>query len=298
MDSVECFKIKLYKTAKPLDTSKWKAIKEISGIQSSGEPSSILADPFLLVKGDTLFLFYEDKKLFHNGVIAMISTEDLVNWSDPVIVLKESCHLSYPWVFEKEGSIYMIPETCGLNSVRLYRANSDLTEFEFVKTILKEDRKEGFSFSDSSIYEKDGLYCLMTTVNDGKNNILKLYVSTEWDGNYIEHPASPVCSNNKYGRNAGCLFELDGKLIRPAQDCENGYGNNVHLLAINKITLNEYNEVPMKENLLPTEQEFYKFGGHQFNCVKFKAHYIVATDAKEYHSFLIKRIMHKMGMFR
>lgn len=130
MDKVECFKIKLYKTTQPLDISKWESIKELSGIQSLGEPSSILADPFLFVKDGTLFLFYEDKKLFHNGVIAMISTKDLVSWTEPVVVLKESCHLSYPWVFEKNGSIYMIPETCGLNSIRENPGLVDLPDSE------------------------------------------------------------------------------------------------------------------------------------------------------------------------
>ena len=39
------------------------------------------------------------------------------------IVLAEPFHLSYPYVFEWQGSHYMIPESGAAKSVRLYRAS-------------------------------------------------------------------------------------------------------------------------------------------------------------------------------
>lgn len=296
----ECFKIKICKSDDLLNSENWQTVKEIK-CEAFGffrEPTTIVADPFLFVKDDTLYLFYENKKMYHNGVISMTKTVDLVHWSAPITVLEEQCHLSYPWVFEENGHTYMIPETCGLNSIRLYEGNENLTDFKFVKTLLVDDvgYDDGFSFSDSSFYIKDGIYYLMTTVNDGTNNILKLFVSNKIDGKYSEHPQSPVCSDNKYGRNAGSLFEYNGKLYRVAQDCEKRYGDNVNLLEVEKLDPYKYEEQVVRDNMICRDIPFYKEGGHQFNVVKFKDKYIIATDAKEYHSFIIPRILHKLGL--
>lgn len=301
MKKIECFKIRIEKTKKTFELSSGNIIKEIncSKYSSLMEPTTIVADPFLFVNNETLFLFYEDKRMYKNGVISMTSTKDLKNWSKPVVVLREECHLSYPWVFEEKGHIYMIPETCGLKEIRLYEGLPDLTSFKFVKTIMHDEKSytDGFSFSDSSIQKKDGIFYLMTTINDGKDNILKLYFSDKLEGGYKEHPMSPLYVGNKYGRNAGCLIEKDGKLLRVAQDCIERYGDNVHLLEITKISPTEYYEKSLRDNLLPTDIEFYREGGHQFNMVKFRDEYIIATDAKEYHMFCISRILKRLGFY-
>lgn len=302
MNKIECFKIQIIESNQVIDFSNFNSILQIKCSIFSGicEPTTIVADPFLFVKKDTLYLFYECKKMYHNGVISMIKTNDLVHWSKPVTVLKESCHLSYPWVFEENGHIYMVPETCILKEIRLYEGNNELSKFSYVKTILKDNKSYsmGFSFSDTSIYKVDKYYYLMTTINDGINNILKLYISDRLDGIYKEHPMSPICSNNKYGRNAGSLFELDGKLYRVAQNCENSYGDNVNILEIVDITTMRYKENIFKDNILPIDIQYYKKGGHQLNFVKFKEKNIIATDAKEYHYFILNRLLHRIGCYK
>lgn len=301
MKKIECFKVRICKADSIFDSENWMPIIDLVPKYNGlfAEPTTILADPFLFVKDDSLFLFYEDKKMYHDGVISMIKTTDLVHWTDPVVVLKESCHLSYPWVFEENGQIYMIPETSGLKSIRLYEANEDLTHFKFIKTILHDTDTfdGGFSFSDSSIFKLDNKYYLITTINNGCNNMLKLYVSNYFDGGYIEHPQSVITSNNKYARNAGSMFRWENQLFRVAQDCEYKYGDNVHLLTVTELTPDLYKERVLKENILSSHISFYKEGGHQFNFVNFKGKNIIATDAKEYHNFIFKRIMHKLWKY-
>ena len=124
----------------------------IKRIKSSSNPFCIhpvviVADPFLFVYKDELFLFYEEQiDLRGKGLIKMTKTKDLVRWSNPVIVLEESFHLSYPNVFEVNGDIYMMPETGHDLSIKLYKANNDLTKWTYHKTLL-----EGKNFVDSSI---------------------------------------------------------------------------------------------------------------------------------------------------
>lgn len=301
MKKVECFKIQLLESNRDFDLSKARSLLKIMCGKTSllNEPTSIVADPFLFVKQGTLYLFYEDKKLYHKGTISMTKTTDLLEWTAPVTVLEESCHLSYPWVFEEDGHVYMIPETCGLKEIRLYEADEKLQKFTYVKTILKDEiaYPNGFSFSDTSIYHNDDMYYLMTTVNDGKRNILKLYISDKFDEGYREHPMSPVSTDNMYGRNAGNLLEIDGQLYRVAQDCEKRYGDNVNLLVIKEMTKTSYHEQIVKKSIIPTEIPFYNEGGHQFNMVEFKEKHVFATDAKEYHYFMFDRILHRLGAY-
>lgn len=297
MNKIECFKIQL----STIENGKPKSILQIKNDRHTlfREPTIIVADPFLFAHNDALFLIYEQKKLRHNGTIMMTRTDDLEHWSEPVEVLREPFHLSYPWVFEKDEHIYMMPETCGDKSVRLYEAaGPDLTEFRLVKKLIgQDDDNLDFSFSDSSVVERDGMYYLFTTVRKGGVNQLRLFCSNEFMGEYHEHPKSPICVSNKYGRNAGHFTEYGGELYRFEQDCENGYGDNVHVSKVKTLSADDYQEDVVKENILDQNNAFYKFGGHQLNIAEFKGKTVIATDAKEYHYFLVNRVLKKVGIF-
>lgn len=298
MNKIECFKIQLF----TIENGKTQSILQIKNDRHPifREPTIIVADPFLFVHNNTLFLFYEQKKLRHNGTIMMMRTDDLEHWSEPIEVLQETFHLSYPWVFVQDGHIYMIPETCGDKSVRLYEANdTNLTGFRFVNKLIEQDDPDlDFSFSDSSIVEQDGKYYLFTTVRKRGANHLRLYCSNEFMGEYREHPKSPICVSNKFGRNAGQIMEYGDELYRFAQDCEKNYGDNVHILKVKKISEDDYQEDVVKENILDRRSKFYKFGGHQLNIVKFKDKTIIASDAKEHHWFMVNRVFSKLKLIK
>lgn len=305
LDVLECFKIQILKSKNEnyLDIHNYEPVHQIlcDRINVFAEPIMIAADPFLFVHNDRLFLFYEQKKLYHNGVLMMTSTMDLTDWTEPVMVLKEEFHLSYPWVFADNGHIYMIPETCGDGSIRLYEAADDsLTYFRFVKQLITQNPIDGLtmSFADTSVYKKKGIYYLHTSIGINHVNQLRLYFADNLFGPYTEHKDSPVSISLKYGRDAGCLFQYDGMLFRPAQDCELRYGDNVHLMKIEVLDSEIYRETLYKDNVLDTRLDFYKEGGHQFNIVEFKGYHILATDAKEYHSYYFNRLMHKLGKYR
>ena len=93
----------------------------------------IQADPFLFIRNNTLYLFYEVLRCGDKGCIMMVQTNDLKSWSEPVLVLKEPWHLSFPFVFEYNGEVYMIPESQECNEIRLYKANMNITSFSYVK---------------------------------------------------------------------------------------------------------------------------------------------------------------------
>ena len=301
MKITECFKIQILKGG----INEFPEIRHLSPIHQicnthsclSPYPKEIEADPFLFVKGDRLYLFYESKYYGQPGVIKMTSTKDLKTWTKPRTVLKEPFHLSYPFVFQEGDVIYMMPETSEAGEVRLYRAtDGSLSHFIQVATLLKqkEDQDIQVSYSDASVYKKDDKYYLMVTIMKNEVNHLLLYYADSLTGPYTEHPSSPLTKSMKYGRNAGCLLENDGKLYRVAQDCVNRYGDNVHLLTVDQMDERSYHESVLQDQMIPTDIPFYAEGGHQFNYVCFQDAMIVATDAKEYHKFRVAKVFRKI----
>ena len=274
-------------------------------IKDLWKPKPVLyqADSFLFVKGDELFLFYELQHWDNPGCIAMTKTKDLKTWTEPVIVLKEPFHLSFPYVFEDHGNIYMVPESQESDSIRLYKANEDLTQFEFVKTLLFQERKGGihYNYNDSHIYHKDGKYYLFTSYQKDWMYYQELFVTNDLlNGEFVKHPCSPICTSNEFGRNGGSLIQYGDKLLRVTQDCHQDYGDNISLLEITLINENAYKEQLFMQNVFQKNTIFID-GGHQLNIANFKGKYVYATDYKinkwawykPYISILVRLGLHK-----
>lgn len=247
---------------------------------------SILADPFLFVHNDELFLFYEhqDKFIGGKGRICMRKTKDLRTWTDEVTVLEEPFHLSFPNVFEEDGIIYMLPETGGGKYIGLYEAQDGTLEHWKLKKKLIEDDVPWY---DSDIYKKDGVYYLFTSRDDDIEQEQHLFVADSLFGPYKEHPCSPIYKGRDGGRNAGSIISYNGDLFRPVQGCLNSYGEQTSIMKIEMITPTEYEESLYKKNIYDTDNPIYKEGGHQFNPVEFNGRIVVATDyrVKNYNVF-------------
>lgn len=246
------------------------------------KPLLFQADPFMIVKGDELFLFYEFQHWDDPGYIVMTKTSDLKNWSKPITVLKEPFHLSFPYVFEDNGKIYMIPESQEDDSIRLYQANEGLTSFSYVRTMLMQERENGihYNFCDNHIYKKNGIYYLFTSYQKNWLYYQELYFTGDLlNGTFKKHPQSPICTSNEFGRNGGSLIQYGDRLLRVTQDCHQNYGDNISLFEITKLNESYYEEKLYKQNVFPQNSIFID-GGHQMNIAQFKGKSIFATDYK------------------
>ena len=242
------------------------------------EPVSVLADPFLFAHKGLLHLFYERQvRHYGKGSIYMRKTADLAHWSEEQEVLSEAWHLSFPFVFEAEGQVWLLPESGDSFKVQLYRATDDsLSSWKPEKTLLS-----GVKWRDSSLFQHGGVWYLFTTICDENPTALHLFTSDRLQGPYSEHPLSPVCRGKEYGRSGGCVFEIDGQLFRPAQNGLQGYGKQLSILRIDRLSPSEYSETLVKKDIINTELPFYKRGGHHFNLASFRGSAIVSTDARE-----------------
>lgn len=170
----------------------------------------------------------------------------------------------------------MMPESGEGGQLCLYRAKDEsLTRFELVKSLMVG------RYLDSVILERDGYYFLFTSDEQQyRQYVLHLFYSDTLEGPYTEHPLSPICSDTEYSRSGGRIIELEGKVCRVSQDCSNGYGDNVSLVSIDRLTPTEYKESLFCRNVFDRSCETFKGGGHHLTYVEYKGQYVIATDSK------------------
>jgi hypothetical protein len=210
--------------------------------------AAFVADPFMVrVQEDWLIFFEVFNQKKYQGEIAFARSKDGYNWDYHQIILAEDFHLSYPYVFEFESNWYMIPESCEANSVRLYKANNFPDKWEFVSEILV-----GSRFVDASILSFDGIWWLFVGVEPtdaSACNMLKLYYADSLFGDWVEHPMSPIVSDNlEISRPAGRIRLIDNRPIRFTQDCAVTYGHNVTAIRIDTLTKDDYAESKIQTN--------------------------------------------------
>lgn len=204
--------------------------REINNISST----LLMADPFLHQKDGKWYAFFEIMNEKHADI--GVAVEENGTWNYLGIALDETVHLSYPFIFEKNGITYMIPETKRHEQVRLYKSTQFPFHWELDKVLINHKR-----LVDNTLFEKNNVLYLFTTENEE----LRLYFSDSLHGNFTEHPMSPIRKGN-YTRSAGRVLQTDGKMFRFAQDHFGGYGRAVYGFTIDTISKTAY-----KETLLP-----------------------------------------------
>jgi hypothetical protein len=221
-----------------------------------------VADPFLLQHDDGYVMFFEVlSQRDGNGVIAMATSEDGVEWTYGAVVLDEPFHLSYPYVFQWAGETYMVPESAEALGVFLYRAERFPYEWVQARTLLRG------RYVDPSLIYKSGRWWLF--VAETQNDILRLFSAASLDDRFVEHPDSPLVVGNETGaRPAGRLLHFNGRLFRPSQDDAITYGRRICLFEILTLTPEEYREVPIHAEWEVYGAEWNAAGMHHLDTLE------------------------------
>lgn len=200
--------------------------------------ATFVADPFF-IRVNPWFMFFEVLRRDTNlGEIGLATSDDGFVWTYKQIVLREDFHLSYPYVFEWQETIYMIPETLGANAVCLYEAD------EFPLRWSRKARLLEGQYADPSIVRFNDLWWLFVCSTPYQHDTLRLYFAHDLTGLWREHPQSPIVRGDmRRARPAGRVVNKDNYLIRYAQDCVPRYGARVRAFDIVELTTTSYSEV-------------------------------------------------------
>lgn len=192
------------------------------------------ADPFPFFHGGRDYIFFED--LDHKtgkGIISVVEIAEDGTLGAAVPVLEEPWHLSYPFLMESDGEIWMVPEASLSGDVWIYRAVAFPWRWERHGALLN-----GLEAADATIVSHGGKFHMMAVVRDGVggySDTLSIWHADALLGPWRPHAANPVLIDDRTARPAGNFVVRDGKLLRPVQDCRNGYGAALSLARIDRL---------------------------------------------------------------
>ncbi|CAH2041889.1 unnamed protein product [Thlaspi arvense] len=126
--------------------------------------------PYITVmQGDVLYLIYFLKQKIHitmQGDIGVARSLDKgVTWQHIGTALDEDWHLSYPYVFDYNGQIYMLPEGSAKGELRLYRALNFPLQWTLEKVIMKKP------LVDPSLINHNGKYWIFGSDHSSLGNM-------------------------------------------------------------------------------------------------------------------------------
>ncbi|KAF5205735.1 glycosyltransferase family protein 64 protein C5-like [Thalictrum thalictroides] len=230
------------------DSAAWPVANPVvtcASVSEAGFPSNFVADPFLYVQGDILYLFYETKNsITMQGDIGVSKSYDKgATWQHLGMALDEDWHLSYPYVFDYNGQIYMMPESSEKGELRLYKATNFPLQWTLDRVLLKKP------LVDSVIVKYNLKYWLFGSDHSGfgtrKNGQLEIWYSSSPLGPWKSHKNNPVHNNDKSSgaRNGGRPFLYDGNIYRMGQDCGETYGHRLRAFKVEILTTDQYKEV-------------------------------------------------------
>lgn len=225
------------------------------------------ADPHLINYGGNVYVFFEELPYkTKKGLIccAPVYPDGSMGVVEPV--LERDYHLSYPFIMEANGELYLIPETAENASIELYRCVQFPGKWEYVCDLMT-----GVTAYDTTLIHHQGLWWLFTTMTpvEGMSSWEQLhvfYAEKFPSDNWTPHPANPVVDDVRTARPAGKVFREGDTLFRPSQDSAGGYGAGVNIMEIKELNKNKYRE-SLAVKWSPDEYLKGARGMHTFNYV-------------------------------
>lgn len=206
-------------------------------------PDRFWADPFIVAREGKYFIFFEELPYATNrGHISVIEMDRDGAYGESRRVLERPYHLSYPFMFEFGGELYMIPDSGQQQTVELYRCTGFPLRWEFVKNIF-----EGRKVVDTTLFEHGGKWWMFANLVDtaGASTWDELHLffadsplAREWTA----HPRNPVVSDVRSSRPAGRVFVNEGRIWRPSQDSSHHYGYGLNLCEVTELSETAYAE--------------------------------------------------------
>lgn len=229
----------------------WKNL-DMSLATVIGNPKGrFLADPFLVSRDGRDYCFVEDyDEQARKGAISAyeITGGKVTRLGE---VLNEPFHMSFPFLFEYEGQLYMCPETSEANEIRVYKSVEFPLKWELAKILMAKT-----SAVDTVIFPQAGCWWMLTGIRLGEigdfgSEMFAFSAASPLSDRWTAHRGNPLVSDANGGRNAG--FLRDGDIVyRPGQ-CQGFdlYGKSIVINRIDTLDADTYEEVAIAKVVPP-----------------------------------------------
>lgn len=223
-------------------------------------PWRYLADPFGVRRGTVTHVFVEafDYRTKH-AVIEHHEFGLALDWRGKNTALSRPFHLSYPFVVEEGGEVFMVPESHRANEIALYRARKFPDDWVQETTLLP-----CIPGADASLIRFEGRWWMFYTMVGPKardQRELHLAFANSLTGPWQIHSRNPVVKDRAGARPGGTPFiATDGTLTLPVQDCSQTYGGAIRFLQFkelgpNHVSCNHLDSILTGDLVAPTHCE-------------------------------------------
>jgi hypothetical protein len=202
------------------------------------------ADPFPVTVDGRHYIFFEEYLNSRGrGHISAVEVNAKGAVGAPVPIIERDHHLAYPFVFESNGTHYLIPESISARSVQLYRA----VEFPFRWELDRALMTDVVAVDPTLAHINGQWWMFANTDASGASTMdeLNLYYADSPLGPWTPHRRNPVVSDVRRSRPAGRLFQSSGAWFRPSQDSAGSYGRALVINRIIRLDRQAYEEVPV-----------------------------------------------------
>jgi hypothetical protein len=218
-------------------------------------PFCYYSDPFIWQDSTGIWVLVEQLQYFkQKGRLCAIKLDGPQHSFCPRPILALNCHASFPYLFEDDVRLFMVPETCGQGSIDLYVSEQFPEKWRLFHRIMS-----GVDAADTVIFRHEGKWWLITSIrpSPGQQRHLALFSAKHLDGSWIGHPVNQerrfAADEHGYGRNAGSVIQHTGKVLRMMQANRRYYGESLKVMQIEKLTDSEYMEIPYAGPLVVNE---------------------------------------------
>ncbi len=193
------------------------------------------ADPIAFRLNDKTYVFMEIyDRVCDKGRIAVSVLGKKGELSKPQIILDEPFHMSFPLVFEYNNGVYMIPECCEENAIRIYKMESDVFHWKLYKCFNNIGK-----IVDASIYINEQILLLASQVYvNPLLNIGKAYILSDDLSQIHEVALDELEKEPSYKiRNGGPIIDCGKAMYQIKQvSTPNQYGKYVIINQIDEIS--------------------------------------------------------------
>jgi len=258
--------------------------------REGGEPvvvrspwSGYWADPFVWHHdGRTWLLVEEYEYLKSRGRLLALELDEALQVCRQVQPLAFAHHVSFPFLFEQQGRLYMVPETHRADCVDLYLCEAFPDRWQRAQRLLR-----NVDAADSVVFFHDDRWWMISSLWEAGDS--RRYLGIFWSFDLLapDWTAHPVNRERRYHgagrsslRNAGPIVAHEGALLRPVQVNPHYYGESLSVMRIERLNQDEFSESPYH-------------GGHPFRAIadRYPAHHVsqhggvVAWDSRDRVSY-------------
>lgn len=197
----------------------------IRWVKSENLKDNWIADPFILSVDDSRIQILVEQLYKRVGRLVLLDVDlasmEIIRLK---VILQLPTHLSFPYIWRENGEVYIMPENVASGQLIIWHFNVEKEELENPRTLVD------VPLEDAQLCKMGEKYYIMGVKYVHNDYFmctkhLEVYSAESLFGPYTY--LQTIDNSHRLERGAGEIWHDRDTIIRPAQNCENGYGTNL-----------------------------------------------------------------------